>query len=109
MTQLPLFERIADLLDREHDALADVDTDTLATIEVERRFLLAALTPVAASERAAFDSLEQRRARNEQAAEAAVSRLGGALGRVGRGRTVLVGYSPIAGSTTLSRALDQEV
>jgi len=109
MTQMPLLERLADLFDREHDAIASVDVDALRAIEAERRPLLADLAPVDPSERAAFDSLEARRARNEKAAAATLERLGGALGRVGRGRTVLAGYRPTSGLGTLSRALDQEV
>ena len=71
--------------------------------------LLAELAPIAPSERDALTLVEDRRARNERAAEAALSRLGGALGRVGRGRTALAGYRPNAGGSLLSRALDQEV
>jgi hypothetical protein len=109
MSQLPLLERMADLLDREHDAIATVDVDRLAAIQLERQAQLAELTPLAPSEHAALASVETRRARNERAAEAALERLGGALARVGRGRTALAGYRPDAGSSVLSRALDQEV
>ena len=109
MSQRPLLERIAELLDREHDAIATIDVDSLAAIEEERRVLLAELAPVVPSERDALTIVEDRRARNERAAEAALSRLGDALGRVGRGRTALEGYRPTAGSSLLSRALDQEV
>jgi hypothetical protein len=109
MSQLFLLERIADLLDREHDAIATIDVDSLAAIEDERRALLAGLAPIDPSEREALATVEERRARNERAAQDAVSRLGGALGRVGRGRTALEGYRPNAGNSVLSRALDQEV
>jgi hypothetical protein len=109
MSQLPLLERMADLLDREHDAIAAVDVDALAEIQAAREAQLAELAPVAPSERAALLMVEARRARNERAAEAVLSRLGGALGRVGRGRAALDGYRPTAGGSMLSRALDQEV
>jgi hypothetical protein len=109
MSQRPLLERIAELLDREHDAIATIDVDSLAAIEDERRVLLAGLAPVVPSERDALTIVEDRRARNERAAEAALARLGGALGRVGRGRIALEGYRPNAGISLLSRALDQEV
>ena len=109
MSQLPLLERLAELLDREHDAIATIDLDSLAAIEDERRPLLAELTPIVPSERDALTIVEHRRVRNERAAEAAVSRLGSALARVGRGRTALEGYRPTSGSSLLSRALDQEV
>ena len=109
MSQLLLLERIADLLDREHDAIATLDLASLTAIEDERQGLLSELAPLEDSERAALITVETRRARNERAAEAAVSRLGGALGRVGRGRTALAGYRPTTGSRTLSRALDKEV
>jgi hypothetical protein len=109
MSQLPLLERLAELLDREHDAIATIDLDSLAALEDERRPLLAELTPIVPSERDAFTIVEDRRARNERAADAALSRLGAALGRVGRGRTALEGYRPTAGSSLLSRALDKEV
>ncbi|MDX6525652.1 MAG: hypothetical protein QOI43_1163, partial [Gaiellales bacterium] len=33
MSQRPLLERIAELLDREHDAIATIDVDSLAAIE----------------------------------------------------------------------------
>jgi hypothetical protein len=109
MSQLPLLERIADLLDLEHDAIATLDLGSLSAIDGERRGLLSELAPIDPSELAALTTVETRRARNEQAAQAAVTRLGGALGRVGRGRTALVGYRPNAGTSTLSRALDKEV
>jgi hypothetical protein len=109
MSQLLLLERIADLLDREHDAISTLDLDSLTAIEDERQGLLSELSPIDDSERAALTDVETRRARNERAAEAAVSRLGGALGRVGRGRTALAGYRPTTGTSTLSRALDKEV
>jgi hypothetical protein len=109
MSQLPLLERIAELLDREHDAIGTIDVDSFAAIEEERRVLLAELAPVVPSERDALTLVEDRRARNERAAEAALARLGGALGRVGRGRTALEGYRPTTGGSLLSRALDQEV
>jgi hypothetical protein len=109
MSQLPLLERLAELLDREHDAIKAVDVDALATIQRERQAPLSELVAIAPSEREAFVSLETRRARNERAAEAALSRLGGALGRVGRGQTALAGYRPDGAGSTLSRALDQEV
>jgi predicted HAD superfamily phosphohydrolase len=109
MSQLLLLERIAELLEREHDAIATIDLDSLAAIEDERRPLLAELTPIVPAERDALRVVEDRRARNELAAVAALSRLGDALGRVGRGRTALEGYRPTAGSSLLSRALDQEV
>ncbi len=109
MSQLPLLERIAELLEREHDAIASVDVDALHEIRLERQARLEELVEIAPSEHELFVSLESRRARNERAAEAALSRLGGALGRVGRGRTALAGYRPTAESGTLSRALDQEV
>ena len=109
MSQLPLLERIAELLDREHDAIAAFDIDALSGIQLERQEQLAELVRIAPSEQEAFASVETRRARNERAAEAALSRLGGALGRVGRGRAALAGYRPNAGDSTLSRALDQEV
>ena len=109
MTQLQLLDRMAALLDREHDAIAAVDIDALTEIQLERESQLSELAPIAPSERDAFTNVETRRARNERAAEAALSRLGGALGRVGRGRTALAGYRPIAGGSTLSRALDKEV
>ena len=109
MTQLPLLDRMAELLDREHDAIATVDVDALAAIQRERESQLAELGPISASDLDAFTRVETRRARNERAAQAAVTRLGGALGRVGRGRTALAGYRPTAGGSTLSRALDKEV
>jgi hypothetical protein len=109
MSQLLLLERIAELLEREHEAIATIDLGSLAAIDDERRSLLAELTPIVPAERDALTIVEDRRARNERAAEAARSRLGDALGRVGRGRTALAGYRPIAGSSLLSRALDQEV
>lgn len=109
MSQLLLLERIAELLDREHDAIATIDLRSLAAIEDERRELLAGLSPVALSERAALTTVQDRRSRNERAAEAALSQLGDALGRVGRGRTALAGYRPTADGSLLSRALDQEV
>jgi hypothetical protein len=109
MSQLQLLERIGELLDREHDAIAAFDIDALTAIQLERQGELAGLVRLAPSEQAAFASVETRRARNERAAEAALARLGGALGRVGRGRTALAGYRPNAGDSTLSRALDQEV
>jgi len=109
MSQLELLERIAELLDREHDAIATIDLSSLAAIEDERRVLLAELAPIALSERDALTTVEDRRIRNERAAEAALSQLSDALGRVGRGRTALAGYRPTAGGSLLSRALDQEV
>jgi hypothetical protein len=109
MSQTAVLEQLAELLDREHGALGAVDVDALARIELERRALIAQLGPAAPSDTVALAAVETRRARNEGIAEAAVARLGGSLGRVGRGRTALAGYSPIAASTPLSRALDREV
>ncbi len=43
MSQELLLERIAELLDREHDAIATIDLDTLAAIQSERSALLAEL------------------------------------------------------------------
>jgi hypothetical protein len=109
MTQTAVLEQIAELLDREHGAIAATDVDELAAIELERRTLIARLGPASAADRDVLATVELRRARNELAAEAAVARLGGSLGRLGRGRVALAGYSPIAASTPLSRALDREV
>jgi hypothetical protein len=109
MTQLQLLDRMAELLDREHDAIATVDVDALTAIQLEREAQLSELTAISPSELDAFMRVETRRARNERAAQAALSRLGGALGRLGRGRTALAGYRPNAGGRTLSRALDKEV
>jgi hypothetical protein len=109
MSQELLLERIAELLEREHDAIATIDLGTLAAIQLERSELLAELREVIPSERAAIESLERMRARNERAAEAALARIGGALARLGRGRIALFGYRPNAGGTVLSRVLDREV
>jgi hypothetical protein len=109
MTQQPLLDRITDLLEREHDAIVSIDPDTLVQIEAERRELLSGLGPIDASDGPGFDSVEALRARNERAVEATLTRLSGALGRVGRGRTALAGYRPSSGSSILSRALDREV
>jgi hypothetical protein len=109
MSQELLLERIADLLEREHDAIATVDLDTLASIQSQRSELLSELGEVTPSERSALVELERARSRNERAAEAALGRIGGALGRLGRGRAALVGYRPNAGGTVLSRVLDKEV
>jgi hypothetical protein len=109
MSQELLLERIAELLEREHDAIATIDLDTLASIQSERTGLLSELRPVTSTERPALQSVEAMRARNERAAEAALSRISGALGRLGRGRIALFGYRPNAGGTELSRVLDREV
>jgi hypothetical protein len=109
MSQELLLERIAELLEREHDAIATIDLGTLASIQSERSELLSELREAIPSERAALASLERTRSRNERAAEAALGRIGGALGRLGRGRTALVGYRPNAGGTVLPRVLDKEV
>jgi hypothetical protein len=109
MTQTAVLERIAELLEREHGAIAAADADELAAIDVERSALIGRLGPASTADAAALATVETLRARNERAAEAAVARLGGAMGRLGRGRTALAGYSPIAASTPLSRALDREV
>jgi hypothetical protein len=109
MSQTQLLDRMADLLDREHDAIATVDIDALTAIQREREAQLSELAPITAADLDAFTRVETRRARNERAAQAALSRLGGALGRVGRGRTALAGYRPNAGAGTQSRALDKEV
>lgn len=109
MTQAMLLEEIAELLDREHEAIVAVDIDALDLIQLEREALVALLTPGAGVERVALAAVETRRARNERTAATAAAQLGSAMGRVGRGRTMLVGYSPIAGSIPLSRALDREV
>jgi hypothetical protein len=109
MSQELLLERITELLDREHDAIAMVDVDELAAVDAERRTLLDELGPIDASDRDAFLTVEVKRARNERAAEIALARIGGALGRVGRGAIALKGYRPTSWDTTRSRALDQEV
>jgi hypothetical protein len=109
MSQELILERIAELLEREHDAIATIDLGTLASIQSERGELLAGLRQASPSERIAIDALERMRARNERAAEAALGRIGGALGRLGRGRVALVGYRPNAGGTVLPRVLDKEV
>jgi hypothetical protein len=109
MTQTAVLEEIAELLDREHRAITSIDIDELAAIELERRALLVRLAPDAAAQTLAVEAVETRRARNERAAEASVAQLASALGRVGRGRNALAGYSPLAASTPLSRALDREV
>lgn len=109
MSQELLLERIAELFEREHDAIATIDLSTLDSIQSERSALLAELREVIPSERSALASLEQMRLRNERAAEAALAHLGVALGRLGRGRVALLGYRPNAGGTTLSRVLDKEV
>jgi hypothetical protein len=109
MTASGVLDQIAELLDREHGAIATVDVDALARIDAERRALIARLGPMAAGEGEALARVEARRARNERAAAAALDRLGSAMGRLGRGRTALAGYSPVGGSTPLSRALDREV
>jgi hypothetical protein len=105
-----LLENIAELLQREHNAIAMVDVDALAEIDRQRDVLIAQLGPLDPSERAAYDTVETLRARNERAAAAALARLGGALGRVMRGRVALAGYrTSTRGSNVLSRALDREV
>jgi hypothetical protein len=104
-----VLEDIAALLEREHSAIAMIDVDALAGIDRERQLLIAQLGPLDPSERAAYDTVETLRARNERAAEATVARLGGALGRVMRGRVALAGYRTSVGSNVLSRALDKEV
>jgi hypothetical protein len=109
MSQELLFERITELLDREHDAIAMVDLDELEAVDAERRMLLDELGPIDADDRDAYVSVELKRARNERAAELALTRIGGALGRVGRGSIALKGYRPNRWDTTLSRALDREV
>ena len=54
MTQLQLLDRMAALLDREHDAIAAVDIDALTEIQLERESQLAELAPIAPPEREAF-------------------------------------------------------
>jgi hypothetical protein len=91
----PLLEEIATLYEREHGAIAMVDTDALAEIRATRRELIARLGPLGPAERAA---------------DAALTRLGGALSRLMRGRAALAGYrTSTPGSSVLSRALDKEV
>jgi hypothetical protein len=109
MTQTQVLAQIAELLDREHDAIVAVDVDELTAIAVARRALIGQIMPISGADDDALRTIESRRARNERAAQVAVERLGDALGRVGRGRTALAGYRPPAGAITLSRALDQEV
>jgi hypothetical protein len=109
MTQTQVLEQIAELLDREHDAIEAVDVEGLAAIAVARQALIAQVMPFSARDGDALRTIETRRARNERAAEAAVDRIGSDLGRLGRGRTALAGYRPPAGGIPLSRALDQEV
>jgi hypothetical protein len=109
MTQTQVLEQIAELLEREHDAIAAVDVDELSAIAVARRALIGQIMPISAADGEALRTIETSRARNERAAQAAVVRLGDALGRVGRGRTALAGYRPPSGGITQSRALDQEV
>ena len=46
MSQELLLERIADLLEREHDAIATVDLDTLTSIQTQRSELLSELGEV---------------------------------------------------------------
>ncbi|HEY1479998.1 MAG TPA: hypothetical protein VGF46_08200 [Gaiellales bacterium] len=108
-TQAPLLSEIAELLEREHSAIALVDIGELESIELERTRLLAQLRPASADDRPRFAALEALRARNERAAQDAVDRLGGAIGRIDRGRVALAGYRTSVSSTVLSRALDKEV
>jgi hypothetical protein len=106
----PLLEEIATLYEREHGAIAMVDTDALAEIRATRRELIARLGPLGPAERSLYDRVETLRARNERAADAALTRLGGALSRLMRGRAALAGYrTSTPGSSVLSRALDKEV
>ena len=106
----PLLEEIATLYEREHGAIAMVDSDALAEIRATRHELIARLQPLGPAERSLYDRVETLRARNERAAEAALGRLGGALTRLMRGRVALAGYrTSTPGSTVLSRALDKEV
>jgi hypothetical protein len=109
MSQDLLLDRIGELLDREHAAISMVDIDELEAVDAERRNLLDELGPIGESDREAYLEIESRRARNERAAEIALTRIGGALGRVGRGTIALKGYRPTVWDATLSRALDREV
>jgi hypothetical protein len=106
--QTPLLEDIAELLEREHHALGARDLEALSEIQSERRELLARLRPASADERSAFATLEFLRARNEHAAEQALTSLGRTLGRIGKCQVALAGYRTSIGSNVFSLALDQE-
>ena len=104
-----VLEDIAELLQREHNAITMIDTDALAEIRRQRRELVARLQPLAPAERPLYDRVALLWARNERAAELALARLGGAIARAMRGRSALAGYRTSTGGTVLSRALDKEV
>jgi hypothetical protein len=104
-----VLEDIAELLQREHNAITMVDTDALAEIRQQRRELIARLKPLAPAERPLYERVAVLWRRNERAAEMALARLGGALSRAMRGRSALAGYRTSTGSAVLSRALDTEV
>ncbi|MEO9174697.1 MAG: hypothetical protein ABI317_04215 [Gaiellales bacterium] len=104
-----VLEDIAELLQREHNAIAMVDIDALAEIRRQRRDLIARLGPLAPAERPLYERVAVLWTRNERAAETALARLGGALSRAMRGRVALAGYRSSTGSQVLSRALDKEI
>jgi flagellar biosynthesis/type III secretory pathway chaperone len=109
MSQTPLLQDIAELLEREHHALGARDLEALESIQAERLALLERLGPAAADERPAFATVEFLRERNERLAEDTLGRLGTSLGRLGRGQRALAGYRTSVSTNVFSRALDREV
>jgi hypothetical protein len=109
MSQTPLLRDIAELLEREHDALGARDLEALEEIQTERVALLAQLGPATPGDRAAIATLEFLRARNERLAESSIGQLRVSLGRVGKGQVALGGYRKSISSDVFSRALDREV
>ena len=95
----PLLERLGELLDREHDAIATLDIERSPRSSASGRTAraLVALTPATRSSRGS-----SARARNEQAAEAASRRLGG--GSPPRPRPARSRVPPPPGAAAAARA-----
>jgi hypothetical protein len=109
MSQTPLLQDIAELLEREHHALGARDLEALEEIQAERVSLISRLGPASPDDRSAIATVEFLRARNEQLAARTLASVGASLGRMGKGKAALGGYRSSVADTVFSRALDREV
>jgi flagellar biosynthesis/type III secretory pathway chaperone len=89
-----VLRELAELLDREAEAIERRDAEELAVLGEQRDGLLGRLPAPAPGDAALLAEVERRRARNERAAEGALAELGALMARLRGGRRMLDGYRP---------------
>jgi hypothetical protein len=103
MSRAALLE-LVDLLEAEHAAILDSDTDALRSLGIRSRALVREVEPADRAHAALIALVEQRRARNEEAAREAVGRIRSELAALDR-RGGIGGYAAgAADRSTLDRA-----